>query len=59
VTGEGACVERIGVVGGTMEEVDMTGLGTLLVLVAGTEETATDGKVALFVDETELDREWA
>lgn len=52
----------MGVVGDMMEEVDMTGLGigTLLVLAlaAGIEETATEGKITLFVDETELDREW-
>jgi hypothetical protein len=56
VTGEGIGVERTGVAGCTMgDEEDRPGLGVVVV----TEEIDTEGKVILFADENELDREWA
>lgn len=57
MTGEGACVERRGVVGCTIgDEGDIAELGVVVVAI---EEIETEGKVTLFVDENELDREWA
>ena len=57
VTGEGIGVERTGVAGCTIgDEEDRPGLGVVVVV---TEEIDTEGKVTLFADENELDREWA
>jgi len=57
VTGEGIGVDRTGVAGCTMgDEEDRPGLGVVVVV---TDEIDTEGKVTLFVDENELDREWA